>query len=289
MPPLVAAAAHLLRPQDAPGPGTHRRTQERPRHHRTAQISRPVRPPSPLPRRADSRADEGTRNSRFLNIKLDNIRVQDEDRYPHMVRHPSTRHAQSARERATPRSRKICAPSPSDGRPELLHPRQHGPVRAAAPRRRRHPTARRRNQARSVPDPSSSLSPSPPRGIRSTFRFRLTDRPRFLPPANRGRKAAMRRAPGRCDVDLPQLRYTPFQLPPSGSKERERERSEPRRDGTNARSTDPFRDIYGHRLHQDSGGSTNWAVGILYEIRDRGTKGGWISGRGGARNASHST
>lgn len=40
---VIVRTAHLLSPQDPSRPGTHRRTQERPRHHRAAQISRPVR------------------------------------------------------------------------------------------------------------------------------------------------------------------------------------------------------------------------------------------------------
>lgn len=39
----------------------------------------------------------GNRPHRFLNIKLDNIRVQDEERYPHMVRPSSTRLPLTAR------------------------------------------------------------------------------------------------------------------------------------------------------------------------------------------------
>lgn len=39
---------------------------------------------------------------------------------------------------------------PTDGRPQLLHPREHGPVRPAPESSRRHTTTRRRDEARCV-------------------------------------------------------------------------------------------------------------------------------------------
>lgn len=75
--------AHLLSVQDAPGSTSDCRAQERPLNHWNSQLGRPVRSRSPpfVPSSLE-------KQNRFLNIKLDNISVLDEDRHPHMVPAP---------------------------------------------------------------------------------------------------------------------------------------------------------------------------------------------------------
>lgn len=83
--------ADLFCVQNVDRPTGHSRVKERPLHHGSAEIGRPVSHPTGVPdiqyefiQQSATKGDPS--RGRFLNIRLDSIKVLDEARHPHMVR-----------------------------------------------------------------------------------------------------------------------------------------------------------------------------------------------------------
>jgi len=124
----------VQRVQDSYRPDGHRRTQKRSVHHRCPQIRGPVRLilyNSQLPYQHFV--------PRYLNIRLDAIKVQNPDQHPHMV---------NAADLYSHNVHYLPTRPSIDGCQELLYSRIGRPIRSAAGERYGHPTARGRHTKR---------------------------------------------------------------------------------------------------------------------------------------------
>lgn len=86
----------------------------------------------------------------FLNLKLDDVHVADEQKHPHMVRVGARRTKPYANVAVASTSADVrtCACACAGFGEELLHPRIRGAIRAASVRRRGRGRAARRHEAR---------------------------------------------------------------------------------------------------------------------------------------------